>query len=272
MPMLPLLVLHLLILLPGRSWSAWSNPRSDSHVWYHSLQTAGERFEDHVLLIELLLQQLDTWMEWQLEAFDKLLSDHIKNLQEWLEEHTTDLNVWLNLYFWTLQKFHDRYIKDSDYMLGRDILLHDNYWDEYMNKADMWLEDPNVTLYKWLEEAPPIIYRAWGRQGDDVGSSVQEYIENQTHHLEDHVRILEELLDNYTATASKWLDVHATIKHVRSQKSTRNLLHAAPLAEKLGSTQAIVFQRKYLSVMEWVEEHIDALEQWLWGTTNQRKL
>ncbi|XP_061482027.1 uncharacterized protein LOC133384115 [Rhineura floridana] len=257
--LLPLLLaLHLIMVIPGRSWSFWKEP-PDSYSWYHSLQTVGERFEDHIKTIDLLLQKLDNWMEEHLGALDQLVSDHVMKLWEWLEEHSKDLNTWLNMYLWALQEFNDRYMKDSDYTLGKEILLHGTCWE-----ADMWLEHPNITLYKWLEEDPMNFYKALEIQGNNVGNSLHIHIQ----HLEDHVKILHQLLDNYTTTATKWLDGYGTLKEASSQKYAWKFLNVGLQAQKLGRAHATALESKCLSVMKWLEEHVDALEQWLWDSIN----
>ncbi|KAH0621900.1 hypothetical protein JD844_023633 [Phrynosoma platyrhinos] len=254
--LLPLvLALHLISLIPGRSWCYWQEPHDDSHLWYPSLQM-GERFEDHIKTINILLQNLNSWVEEHMGAVDLFVSSHVKNLWEWLEEHTKDLNVWVNMYLWALQEFHNRYLKDLDYKLGREILFHEKCWDEDISKAEMWLEHPNLTMYKWMDEPSLLLY-------SNVKSSLQEYTETHLLHLEDHVKTLEQLLDNYTGATSKWLDKHAIYKEMTSQDLAWNLLSLDPQAE--GRGHVIALQRKCFSVITWLGKHVVTLEEWLWS-------
>ncbi|XP_077781470.1 uncharacterized protein LOC114593274 [Podarcis muralis] len=258
--LLPLLLaLHFIMFIPeaGRSWK---DP-PDSHSWYQSLQTMGERFEDHVKTIDLLLQKLDNWTEDHLGALDQLVNEHVINLWEWLEQHSKDLTAWLNMYLWTLQELHNRYMEGSDYRLGKEILLHDKCWEENISKADMWLKHPNTTLSKWLEEDLMTFNKALEIPGNSMGNSRQESTKIHIQHPKDHVKILEQLLADYTATATKWLEWCSTLREASSQKS----------APKLGRAQATTLGVKCLIVMKWLEEHVDALEQWLMDSMNWQK-
>ncbi|XP_025027211.1 uncharacterized protein LOC112541544 [Python bivittatus] len=250
--------------LPERTWSFWKEPQDGGYSWYHSLQVLGERFEDHVKTIALLLQKLDRSVEDQVGALDKLVSNHVKNLWEWLEDHIKDLNVWLNMYFWAVQEFHDRFTKHPDYMLGKAILLHDNYWNDGINKADSWLEHPNSTLYMWLEEAPLIFYKTLKMQG----SNIKKYTETHIQHIEDHVRALEQLLDNYTSTANKWLEDYAAVKETSSQNFTWDFSTVGSKAQMLGRALVTALQGKCLMVMKWLEENVEGIEQLLWNIIN----
>ncbi|XP_039185353.1 uncharacterized protein LOC120301793 [Crotalus tigris] len=216
MNLLLFLTLHVMTFIPERTWSSWKEPQDGSYSWYHSLQVAGERFEDHIKTIALLLQKFDQSMKEQVGALDKLASSHIKNLGEWLEDHTRDLNVWLSMYFWALQEFHNNYMKHPDYILAKEMVLRDKCWNEDISKADPWLDYSNSTLYMWLEEAPLIVYKALRMQG----SNLKRYTETQIQHIEEHIKFLEQLLDNYIAAAKKWLDDFATVKETSSQNFT----------------------------------------------------
>ncbi|CAI5769264.1 Hypothetical predicted protein [Podarcis lilfordi] len=148
-------------------------------------------------------QKLDNWTEDHLGALDQLVNEHVINLWEWLEQHSKDLTAWLNMYLWTLQELHNRYMEGSDYRLGKEILLHDKCWEENISKADMWLKHPNTTLNKWLEEDLMTFNKALEIPGNSVGNSRQESTKIHIQHPEDHVKILEQLLADYTATATK---------------------------------------------------------------------
>ncbi|KAG8124375.1 hypothetical protein E2320_019665, partial [Naja naja] len=233
-----------------RTWSSLKEPQDGSYAWYHSLQVAGERFEKHIKNITILLQKFDRSMKEQVGALDKLTSNRFKNLGEWLEEHTRDLNVWLSMYFWALQEFHNRYMKDPDYMLAKEIALRDKCWNEGMNKDDPWLEYSNITT--WLEEAPLIVYKALRMQGGNL----KIYTEIQIQHIEDHIRLLEQLLDNYSAAASKWLEDYATVKETSSQNFTWDFFTVGSKAQMLGRKLITALQGNCLMVMKWLEENV----------------
>ncbi|XP_034966516.1 uncharacterized protein LOC118082796 [Zootoca vivipara] len=242
---------------PGRS----CEEPPDSPSWYQSLQTMGERFEDHVKTIDLLMKKLDNWTQDHLGALDQLVNEHVINLWEWLEQHSMDLTAWLHVYLWTLQELQHRYMEGSDYRLGKEILLHDKCWEENVSKADAWLKHPNATLYKWLEEDLMTLNKALEIQGNSVGSSRQESVKIHIQDPEHHVKMLEQLLAHYIATATKWLEGCSTPRDASSQKS----------APKLGRAQATALGVKCLSVMKWLEEHVVALEQWLLDSMNWQK-
>ncbi|XP_053140856.1 uncharacterized protein LOC128340111 [Hemicordylus capensis] len=267
--LLPLcLVVHLIMLFPGRSWSPWKDAHNDSYSWSHSLQVMGEKFEEYVRTIYHLLQTLDDWMEEHLGFLEKLVNDHVKKFQEWLEGYIKALSMWLNMYFWTLQEDPDPYTEDVDYKLGKEILVHDKCWEEHIDKADTWLDYINITLYKWLDEDPLSFYNTL--QDSHMGSSLQDYSEIHNQHLEDQIKILGQLLDNYTATISKWLKGYATVKEAPSQKYGWNLLHLGPEVQTLGRAQATALQGKCLHFIKRLEEGLDALEHWLWDTIDEQ--
>lgn len=210
------------------------------------------------------MQKFDQSMKEQVRALDKLANNRMKNLGEWLEENTRDLNVWLNMYFWALQEFHNRYMKHPDYMLAKEIVFRDKCWNEDINKANPLLEYSNSTLYTWLEEAPIIIYKALRMQG----SNLQIYTEIQIQHIEDHVRFLEQLLDNYSAAANKWLEDYATVKETSSQNFTWDFFTVGSKAQKLGRELVTALQGNCLMVMKWLEENVESIEQLLWNIIN----
>lgn len=203
-------------------------------------------------------------MKEQVGALDKLASNHVKNLGEWLKDHTRDLNVWLNMYFWALQEFHNNYMKHPDYILAKEIVLRDKCWNEDISKADPWLDYSNSTLYTWLEEAPLIVYKALRMQG----SNLKRYTETQIQHIEEHIKFLEQLLDNYTAAAKKWLEDYAIVKETSSQNFTWDFFTVGSKAQMLGRELVAALQVYCLRVMKWLEENVEGIEQLLWNTIN----
>nr|XP_008113516.1 PREDICTED: uncharacterized protein LOC100566406 isoform X1 [Anolis carolinensis] len=226
----------------GRSWCYWQEPHDDSHSWYQSLKEAGQRFEDHIKALEFLVQNLDNWEEEYMEAFDMLLSYHENNLWEWLEEHIKNVSAWVNMHFGVLQEFDNWYMKASDCKLEKDILFHEKCWGESITKAEVWLEYPNVTLHKWMDKASLMFYKGWKMQSSNVETSLKEYAETHLQCLEDYVKTLEQLLNNYTAATSKWLDKLDTSKEVTSQDLAWNLLSLGQWAKTLGKSLVVALQ------------------------------
>ncbi|XP_054826969.1 uncharacterized protein LOC129324030 [Eublepharis macularius] len=213
-----------------------------------------EKLEDYIRNIDLLLQKFsntagcwvneqlrDTknWNEEYVGALTKLVSERVQTLHEWLEVYSQDLSAWLNTNFGSLHECHDTHTKDFGYELGTEILAHDECSEEYVNLSDTWLDQPtDIALYEWLGEALVNFYQVLEIHGSNVSSSLEDYARTHIQLLEDHVEILEQLWDSYTAATSMWLEEQDTAEEASFQKYIWNFLNAGPETEEQGSAEA----------------------------------
>ncbi|XP_042302783.1 uncharacterized protein LOC121919868 [Sceloporus undulatus] len=250
------LALHLISYIPGRSWCY--SQESPDDLLYLTIQRLAENFEDDLKATNLVLQEINSLVEEYMGNSNVLATNYVKKLWEEFEEVLEDLNEWVDMYLHLLQVFHTRYLNYVDYKLGREILFCNKCWHLGIRKAKMCLEHPNVTMSKRVIEPSLLLY-------SNVKSLLQVFIETHLQYLEDHVKTLEQLLDNYTAATSKWLEKHTTYKEATSQDFARKLLSLSPRAEMLGTAQVKALQRKCFAIIKWLENHIVALEEWLWS-------
>lgn len=217
--------------------------------------------------LEKHLRDIDEWVEEHARAFDKLIDDSAMTLWEWLE----DLGRWFSTYVQMDQESHHTHAKDLSTKLSKAIGVHHQCWDGQSSKAEMWLDHMNVSLDQWLEEAPLIFYEALENQDSRTSISLQEYTDIHKQHLEVHVEILEQLWDNnFTASSSQWLTGHVAA----SPKYPQPLLHVVSHVRKVGRAHVAALQDKWLGAIKWLEDRVDALEQWLGDTIrghHQRK-
>ncbi|XP_065412116.1 uncharacterized protein LOC135973301 [Chrysemys picta bellii] len=277
--LLLILVLHLAMPIPGRSWNFWTakETEDDSFSWYYSSKTVGERLDEHIRTIDRHLDKhigtLGTWVDqhvWSLNKWvqehmgtpDKWVDEHTEDLLGWLDEHIGALDKWLDRYVWTLNEWHEEYVEAFDKRLDEHV--QDRCQKDHTANMVMWLDHNNRTLYKWLDENVMILYKLLEEYNGTTDKSLVEYAEVQVKLLENHVKVLEEVLHQSLTATNNWLERHARAKEEPSGKYVQWLQSTYLQGQESEEAQEVGPEDKYITaIRNWLGKYVGAMKKWL---------
>ncbi|XP_077160662.1 uncharacterized protein LOC143820996 [Paroedura picta] len=267
-----LLALHWIMFIPGRSCDFWKELHGNSCTLYHSMQVVGERLENHLRTIDLLLQEfsntagcwvdkhledIQNWVDEIMGALTTLVNDQAQSL----EKHALDLSAWLNVNFGKLQEYQETYTRVYVYGLGTEIPAHDECSDRNTNQTDSWLDQPAyIPLDEPLGEDLLSFYDVPEMCASNISSSLEDCAHVHIQFLKDSVDVLEKLWDSCRMTISMLLVECRTAEEASYKKAIWDFFNTGPQAEEVERAIATTQQEKCSSVLKWLGKLAEFLE------------